>query len=49
MDKLGRTLKHKLLDKFTFEATQKTLENELAKTAELMPTANVCPIYRFPG
>lgn len=34
-----------MLNKFAIEITDQTAENELIKTAELMPSGNVCPIF----
>ena len=45
MDELKKILRHKLLNKFPIEITDKTPENELNKTAEMMPAGNVCPIF----
>jgi len=45
IDELRKILKHKLLNKFPIEITDKTSENELIKTAELMPSGNICPIF----
>jgi GTPase len=45
LDELRRILKHKLLNKFPIEINDKTSENELIKTAELMPSGNICPIF----
>ena len=45
VDELRRILKHKLLNKFPIEINDKTSENELIKTAELMPSGNICPIF----
>ena len=45
MDELKKILRHKLLNKFAIEINDKTPENELNKTAELMPAGNVCPIF----
>jgi GTPase len=45
MDELKRLLRHKLLNKFPIEITDKTAENEQIKVAELMPKGNVCPIF----
>lgn len=42
---MRRILKHKLLNKFPIEINEKTSENELIKTAELMPSGNICPIF----
>lgn len=33
------------MNKYAIEITDKTSENELIKTAELMPSGNVCPIF----
>lgn len=45
MDELKKILRHKLLNKFAIEINDKTPENELNKTAELMPAGNICPIF----
>jgi GTPase len=45
MEELKKILRHKLLNKFAIEITDKTPPNELAKTAELMPSGNICPIF----
>ena len=45
LEELRKILRHKLLNKFAIEITDKTTENEMIKTAELMPSGNVCPIF----
>lgn len=45
VEELKKLLKHRLLNKFPIDITEKTTQSELAKTAELMPSGNVCPIF----
>jgi GTPase len=45
IEELKKLLKHKLLNKFPIEITEKTTHNELVKTAELLSSGNVCPIF----
>lgn len=45
MDEIKKLLKHKLLNKFPIEITDKTTENEQLKVAELMASGTVCPIF----
>jgi GTPase len=45
LEELKKLLKHKLLNKFPIEITDKTSDNEQMKVAELMPSGTVCPIF----